>query len=139
MLLFLVTPCTAVHVQLWMEWIPIKKNYIPWYIQNLGIFRIGGISRTLSSLYDGVFCEIVNGYNYFRNMYFSPSLLYEINISHFLNTGLIFTPGAFILRKKAWGFRGLGAMNCNITFKKSLNITYFVSFNRLFFLTLHKS
>ena len=28
-----------------------------WYIQNLGIFRIRSIFRTLSNIYDGTFCK----------------------------------------------------------------------------------
>ena len=38
------------------------------------------------------FANIVNGYNYFRNISNPRSLLHEINIMKFLNTGLIFTP-----------------------------------------------
>ena len=48
------------------------------------------------------YAEVVNGYNYFRNTSFSRSLLYEINIINFFNTGLIFTKEAFILCKKVW-------------------------------------
>ena len=29
----------------------------PWYIQNAGIFKIRGIFRTLSNIYDAAFCE----------------------------------------------------------------------------------
>ena len=54
-------------------------------------------------------------YNYFRNISFSRSLLYEINFMNFIITGLIFTPGLFILCKKVSGPRGLGALNFNIT------------------------
>ena len=59
----------------------------PWYIQKLDIFRTTGIfttlayskpqyienagilkTRTLSNIYDEVFCEKVNSYHYFRKL-----------------------------------------------------------------------
>ena len=52
------------------------------YIQNADIFKIAGIFRTLSNIYDEVFCE--NGYNYFRSISLSRSLLHEINIMRHL-------------------------------------------------------
>ena len=61
------------------------------------------------------FAIIFNGYNYFRNISFSHSLLYEINIINFIKIGLIFTPKVFILCKKVWGLRELGALNFDIT------------------------
>ena len=48
------------------------------------------------------FANIVNDYNYFRNLCFSRSLLHEINIMIFFSTGLIFTPEIFILGKNVW-------------------------------------
>ena len=55
--------------------------------------------------------KIVNGCNYFRNINFSRSLLYEINIVNFFNTDLTFTPEVFISCKKIWDSRGPGAVN----------------------------
>ena len=52
------------------------------------------------------FAKIVNSYNYFCNISFSRSLLYEINIINFFNAGLIFTPEVFILCKKVWELGG---------------------------------
>ena len=52
------------------------------------------------------FAKIVTGCNYFGNIGFLRFLLYEINIMNFLKTGLIFTPGVFVLYKKVWEPRG---------------------------------
>ena len=101
----------------------------PWHIQNSVIFRIltyweleaysepcdtdnPHIFRTLArwepkaysepcqtSLME-CFAKIVNNYNYFCNIIFSFSLLYDINIMKFYNSGLIFTPEVYILCKK---------------------------------------
>ena len=73
----------------------------PWCIQNPGIFRILVYSepwhiqspRQTATMHH--FAKIVNGYNYFRNISFSRSLLYEKNVN-FHNAGLIFTPELFI-------------------------------------------
>ena len=46
------------------------------------------------------FVKIFKDCHYFRNISFSVTLLYEINIMNFLNTGLIFSPEVFILCKK---------------------------------------
>ena len=62
----------------------------------------------------GHFAKIVNSYNYFRNISFSRSLLYEINIINFIKTGLIFSAEVFTLCKKVWRLRGLGALNFDI-------------------------
>ena len=45
--------------------------------------------------------------NYFRNISFSRSLFYDINIMNFLNSGLICTPVPFILRKREIKASGL--------------------------------
>ena len=60
------------------------------------------------------FAKIVKGYNYFRNINFSRSLLYEINTMNSFNTGLIFTPEVFILCKQVRESRGPGAVNFDI-------------------------
>ena len=52
---------------------------------------------------------IYANYSCYLNISFSRSLLYEMNIMDFFNTGLIFTPEVFILYKKVWGARGTGA------------------------------
>ena len=57
---------------------------------------------------------IVKSYNYFCNIIFSRSLLYEINIMNSFNAGLIFTPEVFIPCKKVWEPRGPGVVNFNI-------------------------
>ena len=65
------------------------------------------------------FAKVVNGYNYFRksllfrNIGFSPSVLYEkkYSIMKFLNTGLIFTPEVYVPCKKVYESRVLGGMN----------------------------
>ena len=62
------------------------------------------------------FAKIVKGCNCFRNISFSLSLLYEINIMNFLKTGLIFTPEVFVLCKKVWGPRGPRAIDFDIPF-----------------------
>ena len=60
------------------------------------------------------FAKIVNGYhyicnyNYFRNIIFLRSLLYEISIMNFIKTGLFFTPEVFTLCKKYEGQEGGG-------------------------------
>ena len=78
----------------------------PWYIQNRGIFRTRRMFRILSNTYVGVFCENSWDYNYFRHPS-SRSLLYEINIMIFFNTGLIFTSEVFILYKILWRQRAM--------------------------------
>ena len=62
------------------------------------------------------FAKIVKGYNYYRDISFSRFLLLEINITNFLNTGLIFTPEVFILCKNVWGLTGLRAVDLDIPF-----------------------
>ena len=49
------------------------------------------------------FAKIVNGYNYFRNTNFSRSLLYEINMMNFFNTGRTFAPEVFLPCRKLQG------------------------------------
>ena len=60
------------------------------------------------------FAKIVTGCNYFRNIGFSPFLLYEINIMSFLKTGLIFTTEVFVLYEKVWCLTGRRAMDFDI-------------------------
>ena len=73
----------------------------PSYIQNPGIFRIRGIFKTLvysepcQTFTMERFAEIVNEYNYFRNISFSRSLLYEMNIMNYFRTYIIFTPKGY--------------------------------------------
>ena len=62
------------------------------------------------------FAKIVKNHNYYRYISFSRFLLYEINITYFLNTGPIFTPEVFILCKNVWGLTGLRAMDLDIPF-----------------------
>ena len=70
-------------------------------IQNSGIFRFWGTFRTLVHLDPCQtptmkrFAKIFIGNNYFRNISFSCSLLYQINIMNFFNTCLIFTPKVY--------------------------------------------
>ena len=56
------------------------------------------------------FAKIVNSYKYFHNIGFTPSLLYEKDMT-FFNAGLIFTPEVYILCKKGMTVEGAGAMN----------------------------
>ena len=60
------------------------------------------------------FVKIVNSYNYFRIISFSRSLLYEIYIMNFFNTGLSFTPEILFLCKIVWGTRWDGSVNFDI-------------------------
>ena len=70
------------------------------------------------------FAKIVNGYNncynyldnFFRNISFSRSLIYEINIVVFLIICFISTPEVFIVCKKARGPRVSGLVNFDIPF-----------------------
>ena len=55
------------------------------------------------------FAKIVNGYNYFRNIRFSRSLLYEKNVN-FYNADVRFTPELYKI-KKLWDPRGPGLVN----------------------------
>ena len=81
---------------------------------NPGLFKIlsylepGAYSKPCQTSTIECLAKIVKGCNYFRNINFSCSLLYEINIMNFLNTGLIFTPEVFILCKKVQGEWGAG-------------------------------
>ena len=69
------------------------------------------------------FAKIVNGYhyicnyNYFRNISFSRSLLYEISIMNFIKTGLIFTPEVLLYVKNMRAKRGgtLGVLSFDKT------------------------
>ena len=57
----LCSPCiftTLIYLESW-------HIYKQWNIQNTGIFRTGGILRTLSNIYIGKLWETANGYNYF--------------------------------------------------------------------------
>ena len=67
----------------------------PWHIQNPGVFRTLAYSEPCQTSTMQHFAKIVNGYNYFRNISISCSLLYEKNVN-FYHAGLIFTPELFI-------------------------------------------
>ena len=54
--------------------------------------------------------------NFFRNISFSLSLIYEINIVIFLIIGFIFTAEVFIVCKNAWGPRVPELVNFDIPF-----------------------
>ena len=93
----LCSPCiftTLIYLESW-------HIYKQWNIQNTGIFRTGGILRTLSNIYIGKLWETANGYNYFasccyiRNIRFSSALVHERKYD-FFNVGLIFIPEVFI-------------------------------------------
>ena len=86
----------------------------PVFFQNSSIFRTRSICRILSNSYIELkrFAKIVNGSNYFpnnhsRNIIFSHSLLYEINIINFVNTGLFFFQKYLFYvtkyRSRGWG------------------------------------
>ena len=66
----------------------------PWHIQNPGVFRTLAYSEPCQTSTMQHFAKIVNGYNYFRNISISCSLLYEKNVN-FYHAGLIFTPELF--------------------------------------------
>ena len=88
----------------------------PWHIQNPRHFQYPLKHLQWSILPKQLMAIIIfESYNYFCNISFSRSLLYEINIINFIKIGLIFTPKVFILCKKVWGLRGLGALNFDIT------------------------
>ena len=82
----------------------------PWYVQNSDIFRT--LSYSEPKVYSvpcqtyaiEVIAKIVNGYNCFRNISFSHSLLNEINKT--FNTGLIFAPKVFMQHKKSMVVEG---------------------------------
>ena len=67
----------------------------PWHIKNPGVFRTLTYLEPCQTSSIQHFAKMVNGYNYFRNISFSRSLLYEKNVN-FHNAGLIFTPELFI-------------------------------------------
>ena len=91
----------------------------PRYIQQAGIFEIWGIFRTLSNIYNEALIVngwMVNGCNYFCGISLSRSLLHEVNIMNFFNTGLIFTLEVVILCKKLWRARGPRTVNFRCTY-----------------------
>ena len=81
----------------------------PCHIEISGVFRIGSYSELCQTATMQHFARIVNGYNYFRNISFSRSLLYEKNVN-FYNAGLLFTPESYKI-KKLWDPRGPGVVN----------------------------
>ena len=92
------------------------------HIQNAGVMRARDIFRTLvywePEAYSELcqrsttkhFAKIVNSYNYFFNIIFLPSLLYERNMT-FLKAGLIFTLEVYILYKKGMAVGCAEAVN----------------------------
>ena len=86
----------------------------PCYIQQAGIFKIRGIFRTLSNIYNEALIIngwMVNGCIYFCSISLSRSLPHEINIMNFFNTGLIFTLEVVILCRKLRRARGSRTVN----------------------------
>ena len=89
------------HIQAFSEPCVTPTYLEPCYIWIRGIFRTRSICRTLtysepcqiSTMQH--FAKIVNAYNYFHNISFSCSLLYEKNVN-FYHAGLIFTTELFI-------------------------------------------
>ena len=67
----------------------------PWHIQNSGVFTALEDSEPCQTSTLERFANIINGYNYFRNISLSRSLLCEKTM-YFCNTCLIFTPEVFI-------------------------------------------
>ena len=99
-------PCVALtYLEPWYIWIrgifrtrSIFRTVVHsehWHIQNPGVFKTLAYSEPRQTATMHHFAKIVNGYNYFRNISFSGSLLYEKNLN-FYNAGLIFTPELFI-------------------------------------------
>ena len=101
----------------------------PLYIQNFEIFRTltysrcGACSERCQVSMMKTFAKIINStiiiftnYNYFHSIGLKNSLLHEINIMNFFNTGLIFTPEVVILYKKLWPVRGPGTVNFRYTY-----------------------
>ena len=82
------------------------------YLEPRHIRNPGAYSKACQNIFDSV----LRNYHYIRDISFSRFLLYETNIIKFLNTGLIFTPEVFILRKKVWGPIGLRALDFDIPF-----------------------
>ena len=84
-------------------------------IQNLGIFRTLALFRTLvcSKPWHILNQRHVNGPT---PEHFSEivNIFYEIDTMNVLNSGVIFTPIAFILRRKSVGSQWAGAMNFDI-------------------------
>ena len=78
------------------------------HIENPGILRTSYILRTRTcwelcqASTAKHIAKIVNSYNYFHNISFSPSQLYEKNMT-FLNAGMVFTLEVYILCKKEMG------------------------------------
>ena len=92
----------------------------PWYIQNPGMFRTRGIFNPII---------IFSNYNYFLNINFPCSLLHEIYIMIFFNTGLIFTPEVFILCKNVWGSRGLVNFDILFSYQKGTDFNSFLTWH----------
>ena len=67
----------------------------PWRIQNPGVLTTLEYSEPCQTSSMKRFANIINGYNYFRNISLSRSLLCEKTM-YFCNTCLIFTPEVFI-------------------------------------------
>ena len=72
------------------------------------------------------FARIVNGFNYFRNISFSCSLLYKTNIMHSFNTGFIFSPEVFIPCKKVSKPKEPGAVNFDIPVSILVSILVYI-------------
>ena len=87
-----------------------------WYIYKPCILRTNHILRTRTcwelcqTSNAKHIAKIVNSYNYFHNISFSSSQLYEKNMA-FLNAGLVFTLEVYILCKKEMGAESARAMN----------------------------
>ena len=76
------------------------------------------------------FARIVNGFNYFRNISFSGSLLYKRNIMNSFNTGLIFSPEVFIPCKKVSKPREPGVVNFDMPVSILVSILVYILVSR---------
>ena len=77
------------------------------HIQNPGIFRIGGILRTLSNIYKGALSETANGYN-FCNISFSCLLVLEISMIFLMEVQFSLKKFLFNVKKYGGPFDGRG-------------------------------
>ena len=107
------------HIQAYSEPCVTLTYSEPWYMQNLDIFRTASIFRTL--VYSetrhlqnqrhiqnpGIFKSLAYSETWMESFLKIVNILYEIHIMNFFNTGVIFTPIAFILCKsKEYGGPG---------------------------------
>ena len=93
---------TPIYLQPWYIWIrgifgtrSIFRTVVhsePWHIQNPGVFRTLAYSEPCQTSTMQHFTKIVNGYNYFCDISFSRSLLYEKKCE-FLYCGSTFYSG----------------------------------------------